>query len=187
MKKYLITVLILAGFPFASQFLINGDFEEPLTTGWLQAQVGYNCAINRATYYDPDPDYELYVHKGNYTGYTRVHQVVDNIPTTGPDLDFSVNAKLYASCNRIEVYSAAAVVISYLNESNSVLGETRIIRYTDGYPWTNSPTLHLIVAPDTNWNNYSFNFDDELVNLSGVNPLEISKIKVTLDATTLYC
>ncbi len=184
MKKYLIIVLVMAGFTSASILLVNGDFEQELTTGWLQATSGSNTTVNRATNYDPDPDYEAYVYKGSGDGYARLYQVVD-IPTT--DLEFSINAKLYAYDNHSSAWAAGAVVISYMNESNSILGETRIYRGSTGCTWTNSPTLHLITASDTNWNNYSFNIVDELVNLSGVNPSEIDKIEVALYSYANWC
>jgi len=184
MKKYLITVLILAGFAFATQFLTNGDFEDLLTIGWLDSLCGANATINRDTGYDPDPDYEAYAYKGSGDGYARLYQVVDILTT---DLEFSVNAKLYAYDNHASAWAAGAVVISYMNESGSILGETRIYRGSTGCTWTNSPTLHLITVSDTNWNNYSFNIADELVNLSGVNPSEVDKIGVALYSYADWC
>ena len=183
MYRYL-ALLFIVSICGASVLLENGDFEQDLATGWLQATSGSNTTINRATNYDPDPDYEAYVYKGSGSGYARLYQVVD-IPTT--DLEFSINAKFYAYDNNAGAWAAGAVVISYMNESGSTLGETRIYTYSPGCTWTNSPTLHLITATDTNWNNYSFNIADELVNLPGVNPSEVDKIGVALYSYADWC
>jgi hypothetical protein len=183
-KKYLLVILVITGFIFADNLVVNGDFEQPLTTGWLQATSGSNTTINRATNYDPDPDYETYVYKGSGDGYARLYQIID---VSTIDLVFSINAKFYAYDNHSSAWAASAVVISYMDESNTVLGETRIYQGSIGCPWTNSSTLHLINASDTNWNNYEFNIVDELANLPGVDSLEIDKIEVALYSFTSWC
>jgi hypothetical protein len=89
MHKYLVLFLII-GISNAGVLLTNGDFEEPLATGWFQGSSGSGfMTIVRETYYDPDPDYEVFVHKGDETGSIKLFQTVV-IPTT--DLEFSVNA-----------------------------------------------------------------------------------------------
>lgn len=180
MKKYFITILALVGFAFASQFLINGDFEEPLTIGWLQSLYGSMGSINRDPGYDPDPDYEACVYKGTGDGFAKLYQTV-GVPTT--DLEFSANAKMYAESDWATCWAGAAVVISYLNESDSLLGETMICYRSLACPWTNNDRRHIIAATDSLWHNYAFNIDDELVNLSGVNAANITRIEVSLLGT----
>ncbi|MBA7487032.1 hypothetical protein ES707_22594 [subsurface metagenome] len=176
-KKYLIMTLVMWGFVFAVPFLTNGNFEEPLTTGWFQTTSGGNTAILRNTNYDPDPDYEAYVYKGSGDGFTKLHQTVD-IPTT--DLEFSVNAKLYASSTSSTCWAGAAVVISYLNDSDFLLGKTMLCARSYACPWIDTDTRHIIAVTDSLWHNYVFNVDNELVNLNGVNPSDIKKIQVAL-------
>lgn len=176
-RKYLMITLVMWGFVFAVPFLTNGDFEEPLTTGWLQELSGSSTFIARATNYDPDPDYEAYVYNGTGDGFAKLYQTVD-VPTT--DLEFSVNAKLYASSTSSTCWSGAAVVISYLDESGSLLGETMICYRAQACPWESNDTCHIIEATDSLWHNYAFNIDDELVNLNGVNQADIKKIQVAL-------
>lgn len=180
MKTYLITILALASFTFASQFLTNGDFEEPLINGWQESKYGTNSLIDRDTGYDGDPDYEVFVYKGTGDGYVQLYQIVD-VPTT--DLAFSVNAKLYAHSTSASCWAGAAVVISYLNESDSLLGETMICYRSYACPWTSTNTRHIIAVTDSLWNNYTLNIDDELLNLSGVNAADIARIQISLLTT----
>ncbi len=182
MRKFL-ALLFIIGLTQASVLLTNGDFEQPLNTGWYESTSGGNAVVDRATNYDTDPDYEARSLVNNGSGTAQLWQVV-NIPTT--DLQFAVKAKLYAWDNNADTLccAGAAVIISYLDESGSLLGDTKICRFSEPFPWANSSTSHLIIASNTNWNNYSFNINDELNNLSGVNPQDVKKIKITLYAKT---
>ncbi len=165
-----------------SNLLTNGDFEQPLTTGWLQEHSG-TVTIDRAIGYDTDGNYEACANKDHVSGfedgYARLYQVVDVSIT---NVTFSCDAKCegYESTNYSKNWAAGAIIISYLNASNSTLGETRIYSCSPDCPWVNSATVHLITASNANWNNYSFNINDELTNLSGVDPLNVAKIKISL-------
>jgi len=181
MHKYLI-LFVLASICSASVLLTNGDFEQPLSNGWQLTEGGYYSVVGRATTYDPDPDYEACA-TDSFGSYAKLWQTVD-IPTT--DLQFSVNAKLNAYDNNADTlcWAGAAIVISYLDANGALLGDTKICRFTAPCPWANSPTSHLIIASNTNWNPYSFNINSELSNLPGINPADIAKIEVALYAKT---
>ncbi len=185
--KFLLPLCILLVFLLAQclavELITNGDFEQPLTTHWEQITSGPNTIINRATHYDPDPDYEVYVYKGIGSGYARLYQTV-NIPST--DLDFTVHAKSYVYASS-SAWAGAAVVISYLDELGFLLGETYICARTTYCPWTNNPTFHIIDISDSLWHNYGFNINDELSHLSGVNPLDINQIQISLFDEIYHC
>ncbi|UCF70463.1 MAG: hypothetical protein JSW49_09745, partial [candidate division WOR-3 bacterium] len=85
-----------------------------------------------------------------------------------------------ASSNSTTCWAGAAFVITYMDNSGDVLGETMICRMTSASTWTNSPTRHLITAADTNWHLYAFNIDSEFENLSGINPEDVERIEVAL-------
>ena len=174
MRKYLSTLLILWTAVSASNYLTNGDFEEPLPSGWLQYGAG---VIIRGVNYDPDPDYEVFLYRTNPSGYAELCQAAD-IQTV--DLEFSVSAKLYASSNSSACWAGAAVIISYLDSLNSYLGETMICYRSPACPWNNNDTCHVIPVVDTLWNDYAFNINDELTNIPGINPSHITKIRVSL-------
>jgi hypothetical protein len=168
--------------------VINGDFEQALTTGWTQSAAGTNWTITRGTNYHPDADYEAYCYKYGYSttgsGHAILYQVVD-IPSTA--IEFSAAVRLYAWDNHTSAWSGAALILTYMDASSAYLGETRICRRSVGCPWAGSATMHIIEASDTSWHNYSFTLNDELANLSAVNPDDVAKIKVSLHDTTASC
>ncbi len=187
MCKYLVLFYII-GFTQASVLLTNGDFEQVLDSGWTDKIAGASTldTIDRQTHFHPDVDYEARVKKYD-DAYAKLFQTVD-IPTT--DLEFSVYTKLYAyEYNPIGVnWITAAVVLAYLDENDSLLGQTRICYNSPRCPYTNTPTFHMIPHPDpSSWSTYSFNIDDELRNLSDVTPSDIAKITVALFDTTNGC
>lgn len=146
-----------------------------------------NVTIDRATDYDPDPDYEVYVYKGTDGGYCRLYQVANIFDIPLNELNFSVNAKLYAYDNDPEAYCGAAVELIYLDENDSCLGATKICARSSQCPWSNTPTDHIIDAPNTQWNNYTFNISDELTNLPGIVPGDIKKIQISFLDSTYHC
>lgn len=176
MYRYL-TLLFLAVLGSASVLITNGDFEQDLSVGWTETINGSNTSILRQTNYDPDPDYEAYVYKGTGDGYAKLAQTA-HVPTT--DLQFSVSVKLMASSNSTTCWAGAAFVLTYMDNSGEILGTTMICRMSSASTWTNSPTRHLIVAADTNWNDYAFNINAEMDNLPGINPVDVARIEVSL-------
>ncbi len=187
MYKYLALFLII-GISSAGPLLTNGDFEDTLGTGWTST-IFYptlSDTIDRSTDFDPDPDYEARVKKYDYA-FARLSQTVD-IWTT--DLEFSVDAKLYAHeyTSTAPYWATASIVLAYRTENGTLLGQTRICNNTPHCPYTNSSTFHMRLAPDpNNWYAYSFNIADELESLPGVNPSNIAKIEVALYDTTSGC
>jgi hypothetical protein len=185
MQKYLtISLVSLIGLASASTLLTNGDFEQEFSVGWQNSAPGYYDSLIRGSTYQPDPDMEAYMFHA-YGGYFKLSQTVD-IPAT--DLQFSIDASMSAYDNNADTlcWAAAAVTISYLDESNAVLGQTRIGKYTTPCPWVSSNILHLIPVADESWHTYSFSITSELGNLPGVNPLLIKKVEVALFDTAAH-
>lgn len=179
--KFLLIPVFISIQAGAQNLVINGDFEQSISTGWTQSSSG-SVTIDRSTSYDADGDYEGCANKNHVNfedGYAQLYQIID---VAGTNLEFSCKAKCegYESTDYPQNWTAGAIIIGYLNSSGTTLGETRIYHHTNDCPWTNSSTTHLISVPNTNWNNYSFNLNDELSNLSGVNPASVSKIKISL-------
>jgi len=177
----IIALLLILSFGSDAQFISNGDFEEQLSSGWTESTQGTNVTITRATNFDPDPDYEVKI-EASGSAYGQLYQVVDIVTT---DLEFEVDAKLYSWTTGS--WAGAAVCIYYLDGNDATLGVTRIYSKTPDCPWANSTVEHLIEAVDTLWHNYSFNINTELTNLTGINPLDIKKLKITLLDSTYNC
>ena len=177
-----LALFAIIGLCSASVLLTNGDFEQPLSEGWFSSAPGTYSTVERATTYDPDPDYEARAFD-SLGSYAKLWQTVA-IPTT--DLEFSVSTSLDAFDNDADTlcWAGAAITVSYLDAYNTILGQTMICRFTTPCPWTNTSTCHLIVAPNSNWETYSFNVDTELTNLPGVDPDAIHQIEVALYAKT---
>ncbi len=182
-------LLIVLNLSRGRVLITNGDFEQDLRIGWVMSLIDptYGDTIDCLSKFDPDPDNELRVKKHHAT-LAKIHQTV-NIPTT--DLLFSISAKLYAYEHPSPspyYWSASAIALRYLDRNYNLLGETRIAYKSPHCPWHNSPTLHIINVNDTlNWHTYSFNINDELNNLPGVNQNNIKKIQIALLDTTNGC
>jgi hypothetical protein len=186
------STLFIASFTttlFAAELLTNGAFETPLANGWLQELAGDQINPGFYTFdrgnYDADSDTEGYARKYLH-GSAFLCQMV---PAPNLDIRFSVDARLFPQCqkNNFDYYSASAIALQYLDNNDIVLGTTRIYRGTMYCNWQNTPTLHLILAPDTvNWHRYSFDIRTELANLSGVNPAQVKRIKAGLYAHSTY-
>lgn len=65
------------------------------------------------------------------------------------NLEFHVSCRFAAKSESDSLFAAAAIGLEYLDNEDSVLGETKIVYATAGCTWQNSPTLHLIRVPDT--------------------------------------
>ncbi len=167
----------------ALELAVNGGFEEPLASGWRQETQGSAWTIDRATTYDPDPDYEASVRQNTGSGSARLCQDVV-LPST--DVEFSVRARIQATATAT-AWAGAAVVLSYLDQLGSPLGETYICVKTLYCPWTDTPTTHLIFAPVNTWHDCAFNLADELANLPGVSPAAIHSVQVSLLVRAADC
>ncbi len=163
----------------AQELVVNGDFEQPLSVGWLFDTTGGYITIDRYTYPHPDPDYEAYVYK-LYTGYASIYQIV-NLPDL--NLDFSFSARFRKKEGSSTCWPVSAVIIGYLDQNSNLLGETRVYYPSPYCNWQAGPTLHLVLVSDTFWNFYSFNIRQDIVqNLPGVDTARVRKAKVSLYA-----
>lgn len=53
----LLFLLFVLGLGISQEFLLNGDFEQELSTGWIYADSGLGThQVLRGTEYQPDPD-----------------------------------------------------------------------------------------------------------------------------------
>jgi hypothetical protein len=185
--KYAMLALLLPLFCAAQagalELLTNGDFEEPLSPAWEEMISGTTASITRAQHYDPDADYEVYLYKWTGNGEARLSQTVA-IP--GLDVEFSATAKLFATATS-SAWAGAALLISYLDASDVVLGETCICARSIYCPWTSSPTFHVIDAVPSQWTEYQVKIDEELENLPGVEASRIRQLRITLHVYAYDC
>lgn len=182
MRKLILPTLVVLAFAApAQELLVNGDFEQPLETGWVQTMGGSGThTINRDTGYDPDPDYEAYCYQYDNPGYARLSQQVE-VP--GPALEVGFRAKLETT-GQTSCWPAAYVSVCYLDENGTKLGETRY--FSAGFsPWTASPVFNPVRVTSTDWNDYTVIVADELSqNLPGINPAEVRRVELAFADTT---
>jgi hypothetical protein len=169
-----------------TELLQNGDFEQDLSIGWTQEFEGDDYTFARGATYHSDPDFEVYVRK-YLTGYALLRQTV---PVLNLNLTFSGEVSFGNICddNTYGYFAASAVRLFYEDAAGAVLGETRIYRGTMYCDWTNSETLHLLEMPSDAWDSFNVDVKDEMTNLPGVNPGDVTRITVGIYAyTTDYC
>ncbi|MEO0020416.1 MAG: hypothetical protein ABIK47_07265 [candidate division WOR-3 bacterium] len=164
------------------ELVYNGDFELSPDSGWQVTRWGNypdtgNCRLRYQHSFHPDRDFEAMVHKMLHQGM----KLFQKVEITTLNLNFSVSCRLTAKSESDSLFAAGAIFLEYLDNEDSVLGETRIYTATRGCNWQNSPTLHLIRAPDSiNWHDYRFCLKDELVNLPGVDTGRIKAVRLGL-------
>jgi len=173
-------VLALAA---GQNLLVNGDFEQPITTGWTLTLggAGYG-ATDRQTSYHPDPDYEAM--DSLYTG-AGCRKLAQRVNVLSPWLDVSFWAKFAIGGGSATCWSVACMTIGYYDASDARLGETRFYHHNSYCNWTSTPTMHLIDVTNPDWNQYSLNISEELADhLPGVNPNSVRRVEVALFDTT---
>jgi hypothetical protein len=183
--RMLLTLAVGAAAAVAAEFLINGDFERTLTTGWSAAHGSGTYTIDADSFYEPDRDNEAYVQKYD-ADFARLEQAA---PVPGSNLFFGYSVRLQAIAYNPETpyWAAAALVLYYQDDSGHVLGETRLAATTANCPWFSDSVVHVISVPDTNWNRGTIDLRQELDSLPGVNPDSIRRIAVVVLDTTDGC
>jgi hypothetical protein len=163
--------------------VVNGDFEQELEVGWQQLDEATNAAIARNADLDDDPDQELGLRFNNGVGEISVWQRFA-IPNTDLDIATTIRARASGSGG---AWVAAGFRLGYLDRNMVVLGRTFIGRMSSDCPWFGSPTLHLVTSAHDEWEQYSFNLNDELANLPGVDPSEVAYLEVEVFSVADNC
>lgn len=177
-------LLILVGPALADEFLINGDFEQPLDVGWTDtvlSQAGSYAFSREDTFGQPMPGYAAKVYK-YLARFASLRQTVD---VTSLDLSLSFDGRFKIAGGSSTCWPVASLWIRYADANGTELGNTRICRSSVYSTWTSSDTVHIIEITDTTgaWNNYTVNLQEEVsTNLPGVKPEDVAKVTVDLFA-----
>ena len=187
MQKILLVsafLLMFAGPGVADEFLVNGDFEQPLDVGWTDTVLNEagTFAFERAdTFGQPTPGYAAKAYK-YLARYASLRQTVD-VPNV--DLTVSFDGRFKIAGGSSTCWPVASLWIRYADASGAELGNTRICLSSVYSTWTSSDTVHLIEVGDTTgaWHNYSINLKEELnANLPGIKPSDVARVTVDLFA-----
>ncbi len=181
--RVIVCSLLALGLTPAQNLLTNGDFEQELTVGWNQEQGGSGTVtFGRDVTYHPDPDYEAqgYLYAG--PGWLALRQVV---PVTTLSMDLSFWAAFELGGGSSTCWPVASIMVSFLDSSGAVLGETYFYYHNQYCTWAPSDTFHLIEVTNPGWQQYEMNLADELAqNLRGVSRARVRKVGVALYAWT---
>ena len=177
-------LLLLAGPAAATQYLVNGDFEQPLNVGWIDTanvEVGTYSFERSDTFGQPTPGYAAKAYK-MLARYASINQTVD-VPDV--NLTLSVDARLKIGGGSSTCWPVASVWVRYADASGLELGNTRICHSSSYSIWTKSDTVSIIEITDTigAWDHYTLNLKQELAgHLAGINPDAVKKITIDLFA-----
>jgi hypothetical protein len=183
MFKRLLLIPAVLSLAAGQNLLVNGDFEQPLTTGWALTTGGSGYgATDRQTDYHPDPDYEA--RDSLYSG-PGCRRLAQRVSVSSTWLDVSFWAKFEIGGGSSTCWPVASVVVGYYDAVDAWLGETRFYYHNEYCNWTSSGTMHLVEVTDPAWRQYSFNVSEELAaNLPGVDPDDVRRVEVALFDTT---
>lgn len=181
-KCPILLAALLFSVGLGQQLLVNGDFELPLTTGWVHSDSGYGThTSDRSVNYQPDPDYEAMSYQYDNPGWCRLGQTVD-VPS--PVLALSFWASFEQGGGTSTCWPAACFSVRYLDGSGTPLGETRYV-YSTYADWVPSATFSIIRITNPAWSEYDLDIAQELAdNLPGVNPGDVAKVEVALYSYT---
>jgi len=180
MRRALLIMSALLVSAFGQELIQNGRFEDSLTSWTVEYDSPDGTwSVATGSEYQPDPDSEVNVSK-TMKYYARAFQTVD-VPT--PELEFSFSSRLFASfAGGSGYYAYATVTLEYLNSSGGLLGRTLFVNKVGYCSLENTSIQHLIVAEDTTWQDYWLLVSDELENLPGLNPADLARARVVLEA-----
>jgi hypothetical protein len=167
----------------ASEYLVNGDFEQPLDVGWTdtaKVEVGTFSFERSDTFGQPNPGYAAKAYK-MLARYASIYQTVD-VPDV--NLTLSLDARLKIGGGSSTCWPVASVWVRYADSFGLELGNTRICLSSVYSTWTKSDTVGIIEITDTTgaWHHYNLNLKQELSHLPGINPDAVKKITIDLFA-----
>jgi hypothetical protein len=179
----LLAIAVAAIPGLAREFIVNGDFEQDHASTWARGETGSGGIVERRTDLDGDEDYELRISVTEGDGIIRLVQRVE-IPNT----DLNISAQLAAATfGDGGAWTAAGLMIRYLDRHSGTLGETAIMSTSRDCPWISSATFHLIRIVGQNWQEHAFNLTEELTLLPGVDPEQITFLEVAVAYTAENC
>ncbi len=158
-----------------SSAVVNGDFAQPLDSGWTRTSrdlVGYHA-------FAPIKDGGMKVRKVQ-CGFARLTQ---DIPLATADVVLEVPVRLRASANVPGYHAYAALVVEYVDSQGTTLGETRYVTFSGRKPPAGTDVRHVVeVAPD-GWQPVELDVAAELSdNLPGIPAADVAGLRIVFDA-----
>jgi hypothetical protein len=179
-------MLVLAGLTGAAgatEYLVNGGFEQGMATGWtdtvysLAGTAQFECTD---TLGQPVPGLAVRVRK-DLASFASLEQTV---PVPDVNLTLSFDGRFRIAGGSSTCWPVAALVVRYLDASGIELGSTKFCLHNEFMTWGNSDTAHIIeVTLPELWGRYELNLARELAdNLPGVTPAGIARVRLQIYA-----
>ena len=84
-------------------------------------------------------------------------------------------------------WCVSALILNYMDQFGAPLGRTAIAARSDICPWVASPTFHILDVVPNVWGEFSFNLEDELAHLPGIDGSQIRQMEIELVALAVDC
>jgi opacity protein-like surface antigen len=174
-------LLVLLSSAVPANLLVNGDFEQPLETGWKDTV--YSLA--------GDYRYERSDTFGQGTGQAakarkylaKFASLRQAVPVPGADLTLSFDARLNIGGGSSTCWPVAAVFVRYLDASGAELGATCWYNHHPSADWLDNDTMNLVEVTSFDWNRYELRIAQEIAtNLPGVSPEDVGQVMFDLFA-----
>lgn len=162
----------------------NGGFESALAVGWQAVLPDSASSVTRDPGIEPDPDYEVRLLKTDLSGTARLDQL---LPLPAVDTQFSLRAQLWSESGSVS-WTAAAVIIGYVDDGGLTLGETALCNFTRWCPWESRADFHVIEVAGGVWETHTLDLAAELAqHLPAVDPDDVRFLRVSLCAVMDDC
>ncbi len=160
--------------PVINEILINGDFEQDLAIGW---QVSTKDIAGRSVIYRAESGENHYAYLlKEWCGYAQLQQIV-KLKSLNQVLSFRL--RLNARSNRKGYFATAAFIISFLDDNNKSLAETKIAYSTTQL--SNTSTSHFYLSEPGEWKNYLIDLKKELnTHFPKIDIGKVKRLKIAL-------
>jgi hypothetical protein len=173
-KGLLFAVLVAGGTALAGNLIMNGDFSQPIDSGWTVSSSGDDgtAAIAAA-----DEPYGFV--SQTMKGRVSMYQV---IPVENVDAEFSFSGRFHAEVTKEGYGALAKVAVVYCDADTATLGKTLFGRAAGSSALESDKTQHSIVAKaDKTWTDYRLSIAKELSkNLTGVDASKVKYLRIGL-------
>jgi hypothetical protein len=168
-------MLAFAGRAAAKNLVVNGDFSQPLETGWTVKSSSEAPTVEVRT--EKTNSVRVYQMAN---GYTSLRQ---RVAVPNGKLRFSFSGWFSADVNKPDFGAMSNVTIAFLDADTNLLGQTTYARIIGESPLPKNDNTHIIpVKADSVWSDYSFNVGQELAkNLGEIDPEWVKYVDISLN------
>jgi len=183
MHRVLLSAVLLCalGGTGIANLVVNGDFEQPLETGWTDTirSIAGSYRFEWSDTFGSGTGYAGKAYK--YLAYYA--SLCQAVSVPGPELSLSFDTRLVIGGGSSTCWPVAAFFIRYLDSNSKELGATCYYNHHASATWLDNDTMNLVEVTSFGWNHYDLNIAQELAtNLPGVNATAVKQVMLDLYA-----